>query len=153
MDWSKYTQTHAHPPASTVVELVAYETKGKVWDVFVHEPVGSVPELDKQRVDEEHILLGSIASPEHFAEIVEKLERTLGPPYARTCYYRELGTKRVVGRISEHLKKHGAFGVAITKTADGFELWMRHKDIALAALAEASNVVPVAVEAIAVVAS
>lgn len=44
------------------MEVVGYERKTGGWDVYVNESIGTCPELEAGRVDDEHIFIETIIS-------------------------------------------------------------------------------------------
>ena len=142
MDWDKcYTGYHVHPRDPHSVEIVAHERRDKGWDVFAREPAGSCPELEADRVDDDHIFIASIDSQEWVENLAYELDRRLGDPYKHEVFYRESGGRRVIGKIQSHLRKNGACHIWVRAAGDGdWELVIRRKDFDLAAQCVASNV-------------
>ena len=136
LDASRYTGRHAYPPPkSSWVELVAYERRDGLWDLFIFEPPGVCPpEWEANRVDPQHLELGEISGPDRFGEAVELLKQQLGPGYEPVLAHREsVPGKRVeVARGLNYLHKGGATGYWAQEGADGHsELWARRKDLPL----------------------
>lgn len=141
MNEKDYTGVHTHPSDPTVVEIVAYERIDQSWDVFIFEPEGSVPELESQRVDEEHILVKNLKTVSELAVAVEEIERKLGAEYEKVLFYKEAGTRRVVGLVYDHLRKLGATGMSLRAQGEGnWELFVRRKDVPLAEQVVFSNI-------------
>ena len=136
-----YTERHTHPMDSTVVEIVAYERRDQSWDVFIYEPAGTVPEMESQRTDESHIFVENIKTPDELDKVAKKIESQLGAGYERVPFYREAGTRRVIGKIYDHLRKQGAQNMWVHSNGlEDWELLIRRKDVTLAEQVTLSNV-------------
>ena len=133
MNEDDYTDNHIHPLDSTIVEFVAYERRDVGWDVYVFEPLGSCPELETGRMDENHIFIRHIASRDMLEDAVADVERKLGVGYTLSPFYREVGTRRTIDRIIDYLQQGGAHNMHVHAPApDVWELCIRRKDFALA---------------------
>ena len=129
MDKSRYTGQHIHPSGPTHVELVAYETIDGAWDVFVFEPRGSCPELEGSRIDDDHIFIETIESADKLDCVASRVVQRLGAPYAIVPYFREVGTRRTIDKITSHLQKSGATGMHVQSIGeDNWQLAIRRKD-------------------------
>jgi len=143
MDWNKYTDYHVHPQDNHLVEIVAYERLDGAWDVYVFEPTGTCPELEADRVDNNHIFVGKMESRFDINRIADTVDRQLGDEYQCEVYYREAGSRRIIGKITAHLMKQGAQHVWVRSTGTGdWELVIRRKDFKLADEVARSNVKP-----------
>jgi len=141
MDWKKYTENHCHPSGPHHVEIVAYEHRDSGYDVFVFEPKGTVPELEKDRVDDEHIFVARVEDRDELERVAQEIDDRVGEAYEPRVYYRELGSRKVIGRIQSHLQKRGAQNIGVRLDDDGhWELIIRLKDFPLAGEVAESNV-------------
>ena len=135
---------HYHPEGvlSVAVEAVAYLRKHGGWDVYLCEAKGSLPpEFELARVDPFHIFLRTAHSHDEIDQILEEVEVRLWPLYCCDLYYRESGGRRVIGKITGHLNRHGAQHMLVSSARNGdYELRIRRKDFPLAAEIAASNV-------------
>lgn len=138
----KYTKYHAHPSSPCPVEVVGYERKAGGWDVYVNESIGTCPELEAGRVDDEHIFIETIGDVEEIDRVAEDISKRLGPPYECTVYFRESGGRRTIGKICDHLKRRGAQNMHVRSVqhSSDWELCIRRKDFELAGEVEKSNV-------------
>ena len=136
-----YTDLHRHPSDPTIVEIVAYERRNQSWDVFIFEPIGSIPEMESQRTDEWHIFVKNIKTPDELDNVAKEIERQLGVGYSSVPFYREAGTRRVIDRIFDHLRKQGAHGMAVRAQGPGeWELLIRLRDVPVAEQITLSNI-------------
>ena len=121
MDWNKYTDYHVHPQDNHLVEIVAYERLDGAWDVYVFEPTGTCPELEADRVDNNHIFVGKMESRFDINRIADTVDRQLGDEYQCEVYYREAGSRRIIGKITAHLMKRvlNMYGYALPVPAIG----------------------------------
>jgi hypothetical protein len=137
LDASLYTDRRVHPTVPCWIELVAYERRDGVWDLFAFEPAGVCPSSwEADRVDAQHIRLGELASSHQLNQAVELVHAQLGPGYEPVMAYREEQLDQRVGanRRLQYLHKAGATGYSLRRGRDGhFELWARRKDLAILA--------------------
>jgi hypothetical protein len=135
LDPSRYTGRRVHPSAPSWVELVAYERRDGVWDLFAFESPGICPaSWEADRVDARHIRLGELSSGERIDEAVPLVHAQLGPDYEPVLAFREdaPGQRGGVNRRLHHLHQAGTTGYALRRGSDGhFELWTRRKDLPL----------------------
>lgn len=135
-----FNSTHEHPSIPGWVEVVAYERKDKKWDVFLYEPVGSIPILEDKRVDEDHIFFKTIESIEDLDNTVKEIHLVIGPEYEPQTYFRENNSRKWVGRIYDHLRNAGKTGISIHEYEPGsWEVVVRKKDFPMAAEIVESN--------------
>lgn len=143
MNWNEYTDKHTHPLDQHAVELVAYERKDGFYDLFAFEPPGGCPELEEQRVDDEHILIARGLSRNAIDPAANQVDKLLGSKYDRIIYFREVGGRRVVGRIHSHLVANGAQHVSVRSTGNNeWEIVIRRKDADLARQVVPTNTDP-----------
>ncbi len=127
MDWSKYTDylDHFHPAASVDVEIVAYHRRAGGYNVYVQEPVGSPPpEFEAARVDDDRVFVTTIDIGDTSAnldDVANGIQNRLGPDYECAVYYRETGSRRVIGKIDSYLSSRGARHMSVH--SDGHENW------------------------------
>lgn len=142
IDWQQYTDNHSHPMDPVRVEVVGYERKAGGWDVFVFEPVDSCPELEAGRVDDQHIFIETIRSSTELDRVAEEIYRRLGSGYELAVYFRENGSRRIIGKIYDHLQQRGAhhMSVGAVQNSSDWELVIRRKNFELAGEVENSNV-------------
>jgi hypothetical protein len=141
MDWSLYTDRHTHPSDSYCVEFVAYERRDGGWDVFAFEPEGSCPELDADRIDAEHIFVERIANSAEIDVVAKSVMEKLGDGYRSAVFYREVGSRRLIGKIQSHLQKAGAGSIWVRSSgSNDWEIVIRRKDFPVAEEIAASNV-------------
>jgi hypothetical protein len=168
MDMSQYTGYHTYLDTS-LFAMTTYERLDGGWDVFVVEPVGAVPELEAVRVDENYIFVGhvplTVPALEEIQQIAERLrlgegqeftvipsetqqiaydiEERLWEDYHLVVFYGEMGERRIIQRILEHLRHRGAHGMQVG--SDGHNYWqlrIRKKDVPIASEFITSNVLP-----------
>ncbi len=141
MDWTVYTDNHTHPSGSYSVEFVAHYRRDGGLDLFAYEPEGSCPELEDGRVDENHIFLARLESERELDAAVEAVMARLGEGYELALFYREAGSRKVIGKICTHLQKHGAHHAWVRSNGkEDWELVIRRKDFPIAAEVVSSNV-------------
>ena len=144
VNWDLYTDflDHIHPSGVNCVEIVAHLRTDGDYDVYVHEPRGSLPpEFEAARVDDDHVYIASIEEEEDLEFAAQDIERRLGPDYQIALYYREVGSRRIIGKITSHLSKHGALHMWVRSAGnEDWELCIRRKDFRLASEVVESNV-------------
>ncbi|HIC81119.1 MAG TPA: hypothetical protein EYH07_09345 [Kiloniellaceae bacterium] len=141
MDWTAYTDNHTHPSGSYTVEFVAYYRRDSGLDLFAYEPEGSCPELEDGRVDEDHIFLAHLESERELDAAVEAVMARLGAGYEPAVFYREAGSRKLIGKIHTHLQKRGAHHAWVRSNGrEDWELVIRRKDFPIAAEVVSSNV-------------
>jgi hypothetical protein len=140
MNPNEYTDRHTHPRGSHAVELVAYERKDGFYDLFAFEPPGACPELEEQRVDNEHILVARSLTQDEIDTAASEVDKLLGSKYDPIIYFQEVGGRRMVGKIHSHLVANGARRVWVRSTGNNdWEIVIRRKDAELAGQVVPSN--------------
>jgi len=141
MDETRYTGRHIHPSGRAVVEVVGYERIDGGWDVFVFESRGSCPELEASRIDDKHMFIETIGSADELDDVVRHIVQRLGEPYAIVPYFREVGSRRIIGKITSHLQKSNATRFHVQSIGeDKWQLSIRKKDFQTAREVIAPNV-------------
>lgn len=129
MDKTWYTDIHIYPSNSINVEIVAYQTVTGEWDVFVFEPVGSCPELEELRTDDDHIFIGTIDSEDQLDHVAQRINEQLGDAYEQVPYYQESGSRRIIGKITSYLQNANITGLWVRSIGeDKWQLLIRKKD-------------------------
>jgi hypothetical protein len=89
--------------------------------------------MESQRTDEWHIFVKNIKTPDELDKVAKGIERQLGVGYSKVLFYREAGTRRVIDRIFDHLRKQGVYGMEVRAQGPGeWDLLIRRKDVPLA---------------------
>jgi hypothetical protein len=133
VDEARYTDRHVHPSIQTDVEVVAYETIDGAWDVFVFATLGSCPELEASRTDDEHVFVETIDAADQVDQVAGRIMERLGDAYAIVPYSRESGSRRIIGRITSHLQEANATGVHVQSIGDDYwQLSIRKRDFTAA---------------------
>lgn len=139
MNPSVYTGRHATPRRPTWVQLIAYERRDGIWDLFVFEPVGVCPpEWEEHRIDPQHLLVGELSAVELLDDAVPSIHAQLGAEYEPMRAFREerRGARGGVNVRLQRLHHAGATGYSARLGEDGhWELWARRKDLRLAGAA------------------
>jgi hypothetical protein len=133
MNKNVYSEQHHHPSHPTVVEMVAYRREGQTYDVYVEEPVGSVPELEGNRVDDNHILIKKAVKLAALDQVFLSVDKMLGDNYQKAVFYTEQGGRGIIDPIVQMLHKENIRGIWVRQNQNQeWELWIRKKDFAFA---------------------
>ena len=139
MDWSLYTENHAHPRGFYGIDFIAYERCEGWWDLYARETVGSCPELEEGRVDDEHVFLKRLVGPGEIDAAAEAVMAKVGDGYRLEVFIREVGGRREIDKICSHLRSR-RISYYVMQADEVCELLIRHKDLSAAAGIASSNV-------------
>lgn len=136
-----YQGPHQHPSISSWVEIVAYKRQDDIWEVFIFEPKGSLPELEVHRIDDDHIFFKTIEDIAEIDPIVREVHDAIGPGYELLPFFQERSSRKWIGKIYDHLRKAGRTGMAVKESKKGvWEIMIRKKDFSLASEVISSNI-------------
>jgi hypothetical protein len=125
--------SHPEPTPKLGVEFVDYARRdGRGRGLFVFEPEGSVPELESQRLDEQHILIADSSVGTDLGAAMTELHLRLQPAYGIVSFAR--GSRQELSKLFDRLKRTGARHLWLRRDGDAddeehWELLGRNKDV------------------------
>lgn len=124
------SEEHFHPDVRAEIEFVAYLRANGTYDLYIYEPLGSVPELDAKRHDDHHIFIACVPDSDAACQAAEEIAASLGESYQRVELLYEQGSRKSIGRVYDELKRQGATHLFVSRVGSSSDwvLYGRRKD-------------------------